>query len=460
MANYLPPLFTRLYLSLLTALFASIILTLYLSEQFLEQSDVVDFYDDSYQTFIEVTSDIQRTHLSAEQYINNSQGLHPQFDMTWKANWNADRDCSSCEFLSNIAGVSIYQLADEQLLAVYPLYQTNGSILIADRLPSSFLVDAPYRQQSSSLIELLRDDPAEFIPYLLLLVVIITIGTTLYFSVHRLQTQINQLVDTNKQFGKGNLHIRANQSYSEPVNELADSFNRMADAITETVKENQVFAQAVPHEMRTPLSRIQLATGLLRQRSQQNEALELLDDIDSYIDDIEKLTRQVLTFSKLNATSNQGDSQNKQLIKLDEYLQSRVKQLTTDNGIIVNLNLQPFQFECDPAYLRLMFDNLFKNALMYASTQVKVSTSFSHNRLIISVDDDGPGIDSQQFETIFLPFARLDRSRSQQTGGLGLGLAIAKAAARRIQGKLTVSRGHLGGANFSCQLFYHDHQQD
>ncbi|MCL1059604.1 ATP-binding protein [Shewanella gelidimarina] len=464
MANYLPPLFTRLYLSLLTALFASIVLTLYLSEQFLEQSDVVDFYDDSYQTFIEVTSGVSRTHLSAPQYITSVQGLHPQFDINWQANWNAKQDCSECTLLSNIGGISIYQLSEAQLLAIYPLDRTNGAILISDRLPNSLLFDESNRQHRSSFMALLRDDPSELIPYLLLLVVIITIGTTLYFSVRRLQKQINQLVDTNKKFGQGDLNIRARQTYSEPVNELADSFNRMADAITETVKENQVFAQAVPHEMRTPLSRIQLATGLLRQRSLQTEELDLLDDIDNYIDDIEKLTRQVLTFSKLNSVLNQKDNQTKQWIKLDEYLQSRIKLLATDNRIMVNSNLPSLQLECDPAYLRLMFDNLFKNALMYASSQVEVTLSFSRKEsktrlLIISVDDDGPGIDSQQFETIFLPFARLDKSRSQQTGGLGLGLAIAKAAARRMQGTLVVSRSLLGGANFSCQLPYHPNQQ-
>ncbi|PKG58553.1 ATP-binding protein [Shewanella sp. GutDb-MelDb] len=465
MANYLPPLFTRLYLSLLTALFASIILTFYLSEQYLEQSDVVDFHDDSYQIFIEATSGMQRTHLSAEQYINSYQGQHLQFNITWQANWNAKQDCSDCEFLSNIGGISIYQLSDEQLLAIYPLYQTNGTILISDRLPNSLFFDRTNKQQSSSFIELLRDDPSEFIPYLLLLVVIISLGTTLYVSVRRLQKQINQLVDINKKFGQGELNIRARQTYSEPVNELADSFNRMANAITETVKENQIFAQAVPHEIRTPLSRIQLATGLLRQRSLQNEELELLDNIDNYIDDIEKLTRQVLTFSKLNAVTGQDDSQNTQRIKLDEYLQSRIMQLTTDNVIAVKLNLQPLELECEPAYLRLMFDNLFNNALMYASSQVEITVSSSRKScgkglVVVSVDDDGPGVDSHQFETIFLPFSRLDKSRNQQTGGLGLGLAIAKAATRRMQGKLLVGRSHLGGASFSCQLAYNPKQQN
>lgn len=464
MANYLPPLFTRLYLSLLTALFASIILTLYLSEQFLERSDVVDFYDDSYQTFIEVTSDMPRTHLSPKQYIISYQGLHPLFHIEWKASWDAKRDCSDCTFLRNVRGISIYQLSDEQLLAVYPLYQTNGTIVISDKLPSSLFFDEPNRQHNISFMAILRDDPSILIPYLLLLIVIITIGATLYFSVRRLQNQINQLIDTNKRFGKGELNIRANQNYSKPVNELADSFNRMADSITETVKENQVFAQAVPHEMRTPLSRIQLVTGLLRQRNLQAEELVLLDNIDNYIDDIEKLTRQVLTFSKLNAVLTQKDCQTKQLIKLDEYLQSRIKQLTTGNNIVVTLNLPSIQLECDPAYLRLMFDNLFKNALMYASSQVEITLSFSRKEsenslLIISVDDDGPGIESQEFETIFLPFARLDKSRSKQTGGLGLGLAIAKAATRRMQGQLFVSRSYLGGANFSCQLSYNPNQQ-
>ncbi|ACJ30672.1 Sensor histidine kinase [Shewanella piezotolerans WP3] len=453
MAKYLPPLFTRLYLSLLTAIFASILLTFYLSEQFLQRSDVVDFYEDSLQVFIDVSSYLQRNGQTAEQLFKDDTVLDPEFEILWQKNWDANADCEHCKFLSVIANTAIYQLSDEQLLAVYPLQQSEEVILISDKPANSSIFSGDRRQQNSSLITLFRNDPSEFIPYLLLLIVIISLGTTLYFSVRRLQKQINQLVKVNQEFGRGELSARAQKNYTEPVNELAQSFNRMADAITETVSENQIFAQAVPHEMRTPLSRIQLATGLLRQRKLKCEELVLLDNIDDYIDDIEKLTRQVLTFSKLNSISNQCDHQAKQCIKLDDFLQGRIKRLVVDNNLSINLNLQALQLECDPAYLRLIFDNLIKNALQYAATHIEVNLKVSPKNLImLTVDDDGPGIDNLQFETIFQPFSRLDKSRNQETGGLGLGLPIAKAATRRINGHLFVSHSHLGGARFSCQL--------
>ncbi len=469
MANYLPPLFTRLYVSMIVALCASIFVTLYFSEQFIEQSDTVDFYEDTYYVFTEIKSDLNRSGLAPEQYFDDMQLNHYHFNIEWQKQWQGKAECGECEFLNKIAGSFIYRLNDEQLLAVYPLDGTKGAIFIGDQAPASLLFENNDGKQPLTLAEIWHEDPGELIPFILLIVTALAIGATLYYPVRQLQKQINQLIDTNQKFGNGELNARAEQDFSEPVNSLAISFNRMAESITETVKENQIFAQAVPHEMRTPLSRIQLATGLLRKRCQQADERELLDNIDCYIDDIDELTRQVLTFSKLNAALSQKECQkacqSKQLINLDEYLQSRVQllnqkhQLNQDQVIDVVLDMEPQQLECDPVYLRLMFDNLLKNALRYATSRVLVTVAVGghekHNiesHLVISVDDDGPGIESQHYDSIFLPFSRIDRSRSQQTGGLGLGLAIAKAATRRMHGHLTVSRSELGGARFSCRL--------
>lgn len=209
MAKYLPPLFTRLYLSLLTAIFASILLTFYLSEQFLQRSDVVDFYEDSLQVFIDVSSYLQRNGQTAEQLFKDDTVLDPEFEILWQKNWDANADCEHCKFLSVIANTAIYQLSDEQLLAVYPLQQSEEVILISDKPANSSIFSGDRRQQNSSLITLFRNDPSEFIPYLLLLIVIISLGTTLYFSVRRLQKQINQLVKVNQEFGRGELSARA-----------------------------------------------------------------------------------------------------------------------------------------------------------------------------------------------------------------------------------------------------------
>ncbi|SQH75716.1 Sensor histidine kinase [Shewanella benthica] len=272
--------------------------------------------------------------------------------------------------------------------------------------------------------------------------------------------------------------LRASPKLSEPVKALATSFNQMAESITETVKENQIFAQAVPHEMRTPQSRIQLATGLLRKSSTQPQQVALLDNIDTYIDDIDELTKQVLTFSKLNAAIGEDKSIGKQVIKLEAYLDERIAQLNQDNTKNVILYCHQQELECDPAYLRLMFDNLVKNAIRYAKSTVIICVEIKEDldtsktligkssnwtaaskkvnqadtQLIITVADDGPGIAKEDFDAIFIPFSRLDKSRNLQTGGLGLGLAIAKAATKRMSGELNVSRNPDGGASFSCRI--------
>lgn len=457
MTNILPPLFTRLYISLLAALFASILSTLYLSEVFLERNENIDFYEDTFHLFIEIRSELRHTKVNPTQYISDLGEQRNQFKVDWQQQWLAARDCVDCQFLTKINGTAIYQVSPDRLLAVYPLEQPKGVLLLSDLHEHNLFVERKSDELLSTLIKAWQNDPASFAPFILLLIVIITIGTTLYFSVRKLQKQINQLVQVNQKFGQGELSIRATDHYSEPVNLLANSFNKMADSITETVKENQIFAQAVPHEMRTPLSRIQLTTGLLRQRKQDAQELLLLDNIDSYIDDIDNLTRQVMTFSKLNAVQAQQEQQKPQSIQLKEYLQSRINHLHSDSNIKVIVEVAEVTLECDSAYLRLMFDNIFSNALRYTDNQVKVtvkqSTTLSSTKLMtLCIDDDGQGIANHDFDAIFLPFYRIDKSRNLATGGLGLGLAIAKAAAMRMNGKLYVSQSHLGGACFSCEL--------
>ncbi|QFU21885.1 ATP-binding protein [Shewanella eurypsychrophilus] len=476
MAKFIPPLFARLYLGIIIAIVISIVMTLYFSDESITKSDMTSFNADTSYIFREVSSSLAINGVEPEAYIQSLPKNLLAFNIQWQAVWNNSPECETCEYLYTIDNSMIYEDENGVLLAAYPLPNTTGAILISDQYHYIDMLEVINEDEASNddvtndevnienLANLWQQHPEDILPVILLFVAILAISAPLYFPIRQLQKQINQLIDTNERFGRGELMVRASAKLSEPVSSLATSFNQMAESITETVKENQIFAQAVPHEMRTPLSRIQLATGLLRKSSTEPQQVALLDNIDTYIDDIDELTKQVLTFSKLNAARSEdkleGKLEGKQVINLEAYFDDRITQLNQEQTKQVILYCHQQELECDPAYLRLVFDNLVKNAIRYAKSTVIISVETkpdlgANAKLIITVDDDGPGIAKEDVDTIFIPFSRLDKSRNQQSGGLGLGLAIAKSATKRLSGTLTVSSNPAGGASFCCLLNSH-----
>ena len=106
---------------------------------------------------------------------------------------------------------------------------------------------------------------------------------------------------------------------------------------------------------------------------------------------------------------------------------------------------------CHPIALKRAVRNLVENAVRYGD-QARVEITASNTDVAISVEDNGPGISPQDRERIFEPFVRLEESRNRETGGIGLGLAIARTIIRANGGDIVVSEGSTGGAKFTIQL--------
>jgi signal transduction histidine kinase len=293
-------------------------------------------------------------------------------------------------------------------------------------------------------------DIEEYSIFILLFVIVVVIGLVLYLPIRKLQKEINHLNQISFQLGSGNLKVRASNSLAEPLTILAKSFNKMADALSNKVNESQVFAQAVPHELRTPLSRIQLATGILRNKNLTAEQTSLVDNIDQYIDDIDELCSQIIQFSKLNIQTEENDCE---YINLNNFITHRISQLILNPLIPVTVNFtEIITINCKAAHLRLIIDNMIKNAVAHAKSKVTISVSIAVNKIEIIIADDGKGIAEKDYDIIFIPYARLDNSRTRKTGGLGMGLAITKGAVNQLAGEINVSNSTSGGALFKISL--------
>jgi signal transduction histidine kinase len=440
--------FTRLYISILVAIIFSFALTQYVVEDMMQQDSVNDFVRDSQYIYAEVNRQIELNNVEQPQTYVFNLPFTEDFDIRWIALDSTESICQRCEYLGKIHGTDTFALNEEgRLLAVHRISRLNVQLLVADKLHSHDIVSDNDKDEEIEKLTGLSLEEAVFVLFVIILLLIISL--TIYWPVRKLQKQINGLVSTTQSFGTGKLDARADEVLAKPLNTLAHSFNAMADSIADTVKENQIFAQAVPHEVRTPLSRIQLAAGLLRKDSHNEKDLALLDNIDTYIDDIDELISQVVAFSKLNSKQDEDEANFYQTIEFKPFISTRLQTFKFDSHIDIVLDIDAkFEVTTNPIYLRLLLDNLVKNALSHCQSSVRITVKTMGSTFALSVEDDGPGVPIEFQETIFFPFARLDKSRSRKTGGLGLGLAIAKAACQRMNCELSVENNLQGGACF------------
>lgn len=442
-------LFTRLYLTVAIAMVVSGATSVYFIKKHHLQGTIdeyVAFTDKIYADLLQEKKIVPNTKLNdLSSEVIDVEG----YLISWKILFKNGPPCNRCEWVARSGEVDVYSNGLEQWFAVYKLPNVNAWLVIYENNLFNF-VEEDETAEKSIFSDYSFHDFEEIVQ---LLAVFLAVAGAIYWPVKVIKRQIERLVKIQHQFGAGDLRARASDTFTNPLDELATSFNSMANSISDTVKENQVFAQAVPHEMRTPLSRIRLAVGLLGQNNPDKQQLELLDNIDTYIDDISVLINQVVSFSKLNAAKDDREVSLYKTIEFSVLIDSRIKSTKCDERLEVIRNFDDsLRITTNPAYLRLLVDNLLKNASTHGKERLVVTLGKVDGHIELSVEDDGDGIPQEYLDTIFIPFSRLDVSRSRKTGGLGLGLAISKAACKRMNSKLTVKNTPAGGAKFTCRF--------
>lgn len=438
--RFKPSMFVRLYIGSVVGLISTVWLFLTLGDGYMRRTEIETFLNDG--------------NYFVEQYIqqhNKPQSLYAELDSTGRQtfyifdlalidNWDDTPPCLDCELLYTLSGVPVYLRGNDLYTAVFPLPNSSKSFVFNES-----------RDFFSPDIEWYEDSERHFL-IALLLSVFFAIGACIYLPVYRLQRHIQNLVDTQKRFGLGKLGTRANTNLPKPISELANSFNEMAEEIESKVKQSHIFSQAIPHEVRTPLSRIQLAADLLR-REAPSDNQALFEDIDSYIDDINDLTSQIMMLSKLNVMDNSFFELVKIHVDIAEYCQDRIRYARFNHVTFTSHLPIGVQSKFDCTMARLVIDNVMKNANNYTSDSVWVSLDENAESWLMIIEDNGPGIPAEKREEVLMPFARLDESRSvQNQSGFGLGLAIAKAAAKKLGWGISIFDSDHGGAKFTIVI--------
>jgi signal transduction histidine kinase len=286
--------------------------------------------------------------------------------------------------------------------------------------------------------------------FFLFCVLIFLLTIPLFFWFRPLWQSINELSQTADAFGSGKLQARASVKQSAVLGNLASQFNAMADRIGSLVSGHRELTNAVSHELRTPIARMRFGLDMM-ESADDTTRKRYMQGLSSDVDDLEILVNELLHYARFERS---GSIKEQQIVEIIPWLESVVENAKgyADN-LDITFNAHDFPIDqrvrfC-PQYMTRAIHNLLRNACRYGKQEINVILDASENSIIIHVDDDGKGIPENDRKRVFEAFTRLDKSRDRQSGGHGLGLAIAQRIMNAHKGNISITDSPLGGARFT-----------
>ena len=242
---------------------------------------------------------------------------------------------------------------------------------------------------------------------------------------------IQRLADAAESFGKGREVPNFRPRGATEVRRAAHAFIEMKSRVERAIEQRTTMLAGVSHDLRTVLTRFKLELALL-QDSGEAEAM------NKDVDEMSRMLEAYLAFARGDAGEQSASTD---MAALLEQLKADAER--DGRNVTVAFRGTPIVTVRPNAFKRCLA-NLVSNAARYGKS-ISITGQRDHRWLIVTVDDDGPGIPSGMREDVFKPFLRLDDARNQDEGGTGLGLAIARDIARSHGGDITLGESPLGG---------------
>lgn len=291
-----------------------------------------------------------------------------------------------------------------------------------------------------------------WLTFVLLLLVSIPI---MFWLSHRIAKPVKALRLAADAVAHGNLSVNPKLE-TEGIMELRQvgtSFNRMIIALERLSSYQQRLISDISHELKTPLTRMQLSLSLLRRRNGESSEITR---IEGEIQKLDTMIHDLLALSR-----KESDHHLKREVfpihKIwDEVFEDAKFELEQSGFefVISQRILHPERYFINGSVTLLSsaLENVIRNAKKYAKSTVKIMCYIDSNSIYLLVDDDGEGVPEDQYEEIFRPFYRVQEDRARQTGGTGLGLSIVANAMQQHHGSVKAEKSPLGGLRIRMQL--------
>ncbi|MBE0405940.1 ATP-binding protein [Psychrobacter sp. AOP22-C1-22] len=283
----------------------------------------------------------------------------------------------------------------------------------------------------------------------MILISMFLISLGVYALIFPLERKLQLIQVGVNEVSKGNLDSKVQVIGQDEIARLSATFNAMTSHIKRLIESQRELTRAVSHELRTPVARIRFAVDMLADTDDEDSRFMQRDYIDEDIESLNGLIDEILTYAKLEEGSPKLDLEPVNLKELIEQIVRETKALGKDIDIVGKLPSAKVTAIADRRYLHRVIQNLAGNALRYAETTIIISGGVKKGNAFVSVEDDGHGIPEEDREKVFIPFSRLDDSRTRASGGYGLGLSIVSRIAFWFNGSMKVDESRtLGGARF------------
>jgi two-component system osmolarity sensor histidine kinase EnvZ len=239
-----------------------------------------------------------------------------------------------------------------------------------------------------------------------------------------------KLAKAAERFGKGDYVNDFRASGSQEIRKAAFEFDRMAKRINRHLNQRAEMLSGISHDLRTPLTRLKLQLAMLKQK-------DISESMSKDIDEMEKMLNDYLQFAK---TQVQEPSTT---INLNDLLLS-IRNKFNNNNFTFNESSDLIELKGRLTALQRSFENIIQNGLTYGK-KVNVEIQKGNRLATILFEDDGPGIPEDQYKNVFKPFFRLDKSRSLNQSGVGLGLAIVEDVINSHGGNIQLGKSKKNG---------------
>ena len=283
-------------------------------------------------------------------------------------------------------------------------------------------------------------------------------GVVTYFISGHALRPIREFSDKIEEVQAQNLSdSRIEENNVKELNQLGISYNKMLERLSEAFEIQRQFTANAAHELRTPLALMQVQLDLYNSASHPGNDADTLQTIKMVTEQNDKLNRMVKTLLDMSELQTVGRDDKIILDAIVEEVLADLEPLAVEKNIkLIGKCEDATMIGSDILIYRLVY-NLVENAIKYNHPlgQVTVTAYQRNKHVYLSVEDTGSGIPKELRERVFEPFFRVDKSRSRELGGVGLGLALVNEIVRVHDGSICIKSGKTGGTIFEVTFAQH-----
>ena len=247
---------------------------------------------------------------------------------------------------------------------------------------------------------------------------------------------IIKLAEASQKFGRGEDVEDYSPSGALEIRKAGYEFDRMRKRILRHLNQRSEMLSGISHDLRTPLTRIKLQLEIIKDK-------EISKKLSSDVDEMEKMLNEYLQFSKSTFTEKNEE------FNISELISSTIKKYEKNNILIDQEEGNIFMGRKN--LIQRCLSNLIDNSLKFAKN-IKIKQYKIKKNLLIFIDDDGPGIPTSEYDNVFKPFYKIDKSRGHAKSSVGLGLSISSDIIRSHGGNIELMKSEMGGLKIKISL--------